>query len=111
MVSKSFPKEPSVPKVHDRGGWPTDEPINRGEHELADWERRVDALNVVLVGKGVQTVDQIRRAIENLEPRLYESLGYYERWTAALETLMIEKGILTVAEIDRKTADLAQGSQ
>ena len=100
-----------MPNVHDRGGWPTDEPIERTEHELADWERRVDALHMVLGEKGVRTVDEMRRAIENLEPRLYESLSYYERWTAALESLMIEKGILTAEEIDRKTADLAKRSQ
>ena len=99
-----------MPKVHDRGGWPTDEPIERSEHELADWERRVDALHMVLGEKGVRTVDEMRRAIENLEPRLYESLSYYERWTAALESLMVEKGILTAEEIDKKMADLASGS-
>jgi hypothetical protein len=99
-----------MPKVHDRGGWPTQEPIERGEHELADWERRVDALHMVLGEKGVRSTDEMRRAIENLEPRLYESLSYYERWTAALESLMIEKGILTAEEIDRKMADLSSGS-
>lgn len=99
-----------MPKVHDRGGWPTEEPIQRSEHELADWERRVDALHMVLGEKRVRSTDEMRRAIENLEPRLYESLSYYERWTAALESLMIEKGILTAEEIDRKMADLASGS-
>jgi hypothetical protein len=99
-----------VPKVHDRGGWPTEEPIERSEHELTDWERRVDALHMVLGEKGVRSTDEMRRTIENLEPRLYESLSYYERWTAALESLMIEKGILTAEEIDRKMADLANGS-
>ncbi len=98
-----------MPKVHDRGGWPTEEPIERSEHELADWERRVDALHMVLGEKGVRSTDEMRRAIENLEPRLYESLSYYERWTAALESLMIEKGILTAEEIDRKMAGLASG--
>jgi hypothetical protein len=99
-----------MPKVHDRGGWPTGEPIERSEHELADWERRVDALHMVLGEKGVRSTDEMRRTIENLEPRLYESLSYYERWTAALESLMIEKGILTAEEIDGKMADLANGS-
>lgn len=99
-----------MPKVHDRGGWPTDEPIERTEHDLADWERRVDALHMVLGEKGVRSVDEMRRAIENLEPRLYESLSYYERWTAALESLMIEKGILTAEEIDRKMAGPPKGS-
>jgi len=30
--------------VHDRGGWPSETPIDRSEHELADWELLTDAL-------------------------------------------------------------------
>ena len=30
--------------VHDRGGRPTDAPIDRSEHELADWEVLMDAI-------------------------------------------------------------------
>ena len=99
-----------MPKVHDRGGWPTDEPIDRSEHELADWERRMDALHQVLGGKGIRTTDEMRRAIESLEPSVYESMSYYERWTAALEILLVEKGILTTAEIDaRVSGSLGKG--
>ena len=93
-----------MPKVHDRGGWPTGEPIDRSEHELADWERRMDALHQVLGGKGIRTTDEMRRAIESLEPATYESMSYYERWTAALEILLVEKGILTAAEIDNRVS-------
>ena len=37
--------------VHDRGGWPTDAPIDRSEHELADWELLTDALVGALGGQ------------------------------------------------------------
>ncbi len=97
-----------MPKPHDRGGWPTNEPIDQAEHNLMDWERRVDALHAVLGQKSVRTTDDMRRAIESLEPGQYEALSYYEKWTAALETLMIEKGILSTEEIDRKMADQEQ---
>ena len=97
-----------MPKAHDRGGWPTDEPIDRAEHHLMGWERRVDALHAVLGQKGVRSTDEMRRAIESLEPRQYEASSYYEKWTAALETLMIEKGVLSAEEIDKKMADLKQ---
>ena len=30
--------------IHDRGGWPTDEPIDMTEHALADWELLMDAI-------------------------------------------------------------------
>ena len=98
-----------MPKPHDRGGWPNDDPIDQGEHEMLDWERRIDALNQVLGRKGLRSTDENRRAIESLEPDKYESLSYYERWTAALEILMVEKGILTTEEIDQKMATLGQG--
>ena len=99
-----------MPAVHDRGGWPDHTPINRNEHTLADWERRVDAVHQVLGARGIRTTDEMRRAIESLPPAQYEALSYYERWTAALEILLIEKGILTAAEIDARAAHLrAQG--
>ena len=30
--------------IHDRGGWPTNEPIDMTEHALADWELLMDAI-------------------------------------------------------------------
>jgi hypothetical protein len=93
-------------RVHDRGGWPTDEPIDRSEHQLMDWERRMDALHGVLGARGLRSVDEMRRAIEGLEPTLYESMSYYERWTAALEVLLLEKGVLTREEIDQRVDEL-----
>jgi hypothetical protein len=95
-----------MPRVHDRGGWPSQEPIDRTEHQLADWERRVDALHLLLGKKGLRRTDEMRRAIESLPLGEYESLSYYERWTAALETLLLEKKILTAEEINQKVAEL-----
>ena len=97
-----------MPAVHDRGGWPDDTPIDRAEHVLSDWERRVDAVHQALGQQGIRTTDEMRRAIESLPPERYESLSYYEKWTAALEILLIEKGVLTSNEIDSKTAQLRQ---
>ena len=99
-----------MPKVHDRGGWPNDDPIDRSGHVLMDWEARVDALHMVLGAKGVRTTDEMRRAIESLELEKYESLSYYEKWTAALEILMLEKGIVDAGEIDRKMDQLSPRS-
>ena len=93
-----------MPRVHDRGGWPTNEPIDRSDHQLMDWERRMDALHGVLGAKGLRTTDEMRRAIESLEPELYESISYYEKWTAALEILLLEKGVLSKEEINQQVA-------
>ena len=95
-----------MPRVHDRGGWPTNEPINRSDHQLMDWERRMDALHGVLGTKGLRTTDEMRRAIESLEPELYESISYYEKWTAALEILLLEKGVLSKEEINQQVASI-----
>ena len=95
-----------MPRPHDRGSWPTGEPIDQTEHELMDREQGVDALHQVLGRKGIRSTDEMRRAIESLEPATYEAISYYERWTAALEILLVEKGILTTEEIDGKMADL-----
>ncbi len=93
-----------MPRVHDRGGWPTNEPIDRSDHQLMDWERRMDALHGVLGAKGLRTTDEMRRAIESLKPELYESISYYEKWTAALEILLLEKGVLSKEEINQQVA-------
>ena len=100
-------------KIHDRGGWPDAGPIDRAEHDLAFWEQRTDALMRLLSspGKRRMTVDELRRAIESMEPARYEQAGYYERWLFAIETLMTEKGILTPEEIERKVVELAEAGR
>jgi len=79
-------------------------PIDTGQHEVEDWELLADAINSVLGAKGLQTTDELRRAIESLDH--YRDLSYYERWTAATESLLVEKGVLTSGEIDEKAAEL-----
>ncbi len=97
-----------MPGVHDRGGWPDAGPMDKAEHELSFWEKRTDALLVLLGSpdKRVIRVDELRRAIESLPPDAYESMTYYERWITAIEMLLIEKGVLTKAEIDQKAAEI-----
>ena len=93
-------------RVHDRGGYPTDEPIDRTEHEMEEWERRVDSLNSILGEKGFKRTDELRRAIESLGPEQYLTLSYYEKFTAAFEALLVEAGAMTTEEIDHKMAAL-----
>jgi hypothetical protein len=80
--------------VHDRGGWVSAEPIDRGEHELADWEVLMDAIVGVLGARGVVNVDELRRGIESMPPEEYERASYYERWLYSVETILEEKGVL-----------------
>jgi hypothetical protein len=87
--------------VHDRGAWPTDAPIDRTEHELADWELLTDAL-VHSVGSELMNVDELRRGIESMPPDEYERASYYERWLYSLETILTEKGVLAPGELDER---------
>ena len=89
-------------------GGPTREPIDRSEHTLMDWERRTNALVGVLREKRLINTDELRRGIETIPPREYESLTYYERWSASLELLLVEKGLLTSEEIDTRAASLQE---
>ena len=87
--------------VHDRGGLPTDEPIDRSEHELADWELLTDALVGALGRAGLMNVDELRRGIESMPPDEYERASYYERWLFSVEMILTEKGVLAPGELDR----------
>jgi nitrile hydratase subunit beta len=80
--------------VHDRGGWSTVEPIDRKEHELADWELLMDAIVGALAGNDVMNVDELRRGIESMPAEEYERASYYERWLYSVETILTEKGVL-----------------
>jgi len=88
--------------VHDTGGRPTSEPIDRTEHELADWEVLTDALVGALSRAGVMNVDELRRGIESMLPAEYRQATYYERWLFSVETILREKGVLTPGELEAR---------
>ena len=86
---------------HDMGGCPAGK-VEPTEHDYAQWERRVDALSVLLGSRKILTVDERRRAIESLPPQAYDAMSYYERWTWALAQTLIQRGVITTAELARK---------
>lgn len=83
---------------HDMGGEPGG-PIELQEHDLAPWEKRVDAVLRLLLAKGVLTLDELRRGIEELGPGAYDELSYFERWISSISNLLVEKGVLRVQEL------------
>ena len=93
-------------RIHDVGGLPGG-PIDQAPHEYAPWEKKVDAIMRLLIGAKVFTLDEMRRAIEELGPGAYEQLSYYERWIQAAANLLLEKGVATPIEIG-KAMDAAQ---
>jgi len=88
---------------HDIGGLQLGE-IDRGEHDYAMWEKRVDAMLVLLTKKGIITVDELRYGIENLGADAYEKLSYYERWIASVTRALQARGVITTDELGRKMA-------
>jgi hypothetical protein len=87
------------------GGLPAGK-VERTEHDYADWERRVDAMAVLLGQKRRLTVDERRRAIETLTPQAYDALSYYERWVLALGQTLIQRGVITSAELAKKMLEV-----
>jgi hypothetical protein len=84
---------------HDMGGLPAGK-VEPTEHDYADWERRVDAMAVLLSSR--ISVDERRRSIESLPPREYDAMSYYERWVMALGQTLIQRGLITTEELGRK---------
>ena len=59
---------------HDLGGRLAGK-VERDEHDYEPWERRIDAMAVLLGFKKLLTVDQRRKNIEALPPEMYDSLS------------------------------------
>jgi hypothetical protein len=94
---------------HDMGGLPAGK-VERTEHDYADWERRVDALMVLLSGirggNKLMTVDELRKNIEAIGPDAYEKMSYYERWVTSITQTMIQRGVITTEELGRKMEEV-----
>ncbi|MEX0959114.1 MAG: hypothetical protein WDZ63_07490 [Burkholderiales bacterium] len=86
--------------VHDIGGLPAG-PVEATEHDYALWEKRVDALLVLLSKKGLMTVDELRRNIESLGADAYDRMSYYERWMWAISQTLIQRGVISIDELGR----------
>jgi hypothetical protein len=84
--------------------------IEPSEHDYALWEKRIDAILVLLSGKGLMTVDEMRRNIESLGPDAYDRMTYYERWVYAIAETMIQRGIVTVDDLGRKIVEVQSRS-
>ncbi len=85
--------------VHDVGGLDFGN-VDMQEHDLAFWERRVDAMLVLLANnRGAFKVDAMRRVIESYGEQQYDATTYYEKWCRALRNLLVEQGIITREEL------------
>lgn len=92
-LTESQPRRP-----HDLGGVPRTRSIDRDQHELLPWEILTVALQGALTARYILTLDELRRATEDLIE--YDSLSYFEKRAVALERILEEKGLLAGSEID-----------
>ena len=90
---------------HDMGGLPGG-PVELSEHDYALWEKRVDALMVLLSQRQLLRVDELRRNIEALPPDAYDRMSYYERWVTAIAHTLLQRGVVTTDELGRKLAEI-----
>jgi hypothetical protein len=102
--------DPAQRGVHDLGGLPAGA-VSRAEHDYALWEKRVDALMVLLSNKQHMRVDELRRNIESLGAQAYERMSYYERWVHAIAQTLIQRGLVSVDELGRKMAQVEAREQ
>lgn len=92
---------------HDMGGEPAGA-VERKEHDYALWEKRVDALMLLLSHpkRRLLSVDELRRNIEGLPPEAYDTMSYYERWISAIANTLLQRGVITTDELGRKLAEV-----
>jgi hypothetical protein len=88
---------------HDMGGLPA-AAVVPAEHDYAIWEKRVDAMLVLLGNRPEPLVrtDELRRNIESLGSDAYDRMSYYERWIFSIAQTLIQRGVITVDELGRR---------
>jgi nitrile hydratase beta subunit len=95
--------------IHDLGGMvgfgAVDVDDDAQFHE--DWERLVFVLNVIVQIEGVNNIDEMRHAIERMNPTEYLAATYFERWLDALETLVVEKDVISGEELAARREAIA----
>ncbi|HEX3500729.1 MAG TPA: nitrile hydratase [Stellaceae bacterium] len=92
---------------HDMGGLPAGMVVP-SEHDYALWEKRVDALMMLLSSPPqlLLSTDELRRNIEALGPEAYDTMSYYERWMAGICATLLQRGAITADELGRKMAEV-----
>ncbi|MBS0243214.1 MAG: nitrile hydratase subunit beta [Proteobacteria bacterium] len=108
-VRQTFTREGAGGRAaHDVGGLDFG-PIDRHEHDLALWEKRTDAMLILLASKkGVFKIDAMRRAIEDYGQQDYDRTTYYEKWIRAIRNLVVEQEVLSADEIDSRMREVAE---
>jgi len=92
---------------HDIGGEPAG-PIPREEHDMMLWEKRVEAILLLLSQKGILRVDENRRGLESVGAEIYHGAGYAERRIQSISNNLVLKGIVSIEELAARVAEIEQ---
>lgn len=93
-------------RPHDLGGQSAGR-VERTEHEPEPWQNLVTALMYLLRDHcHLAKTDEMRRAIEDMDPEDYRRLGYFDKWAIGLSTLVTEKGLMSREELARRYGDI-----
>ena len=86
---------------HDMGGVSKYlcESVDTEPHALTDFDRQVDALRQMLSLKGLMTVDELRRGMEEIPEDEYQRLSYYQRWIRSITANLLQKGFVGEDEL------------
>lgn len=87
-------------RQHDMGGMKAG-PVDPDGAPTRPWAKLITATVGALRAEKLMTVDEMRRALEDLPSEQYDR-SYFERWAEALTDLLEEKGLTTHAEIDSR---------
>lgn len=114
-MSDNTPRKPLTPDrsepveraVSDMGGLEDAGPVVREEPELTLKDKRIDAMSMLLRTVDDRlTSDTSRRAQEELEEAVYDTIQYYDRWLLALRTNLLNLGYLSEDEIEAKITEV-----
>jgi nitrile hydratase len=92
--------------IYDLGGVTGFGPVDV-ERDEPVFHEPWEALGYALGGLGLDVLrcfnmDEIRHAIERIEPRQYLASSYYDRIVTGVATLFVEKGIVTREELEAR---------
>jgi nitrile hydratase subunit beta len=93
--------------IHDMGGRQGFGPVVMDDRRVPfhdEWELRAAAISSRLLRQRIYNMDEMRHAIERMDPRHYICAPYFERIFTAAATLCVEKGL-----ISREMLDAASG--
>ena len=83
-------------------------PIDRSEHDLSYYEKRVDAILMLLARHQIFRVDALRRAVEEYSAQEYDGTAYYDRWIKAIRELLLEQEVIGADELEEHIAAIAE---